>query len=98
MVEMDSLECIRLVSSPDSQNLRFANIFHQCRMLIQKAWVVQFRHVYREGNKEADFLANMAVTAGSQDVILQQPPSELQSLLRDDLQGRGMATGTVVCV
>jgi len=49
---------------------------------------VKITHTWREGNRSADWLTNFSISMDSLDFhILETPPTELQSLLFDDIFG-----------
>lgn len=54
-------------------------------------WQVQFNHTWREGNRSADWLANLSFSMDSFNLhVMDTPPSEVCSLLFDDISGTSM--------
>ncbi|MCI38965.1 hypothetical protein A2U01_0060194, partial [Trifolium medium] len=52
---------------------------------------IQFKHMWWEDNRSADWLANHSLVQSSFDVIsLETPPRELQNILFDDIFGACM--------
>ncbi|KAI9070817.1 hypothetical protein K1719_047224 [Acacia pycnantha] len=54
-----------------------------------KDWRVTWNHVYREGNRCANYLASFALTMGVGYYVLSDPPDGLLCRLRDDAAGAG---------
>ncbi|CAI0558302.1 unnamed protein product [Linum tenue] len=57
-LELDSQCAVLLLSSRDYPDHPHAAIIHRFQEMMQCDWEVTIHHVYREGNKGADFLAN----------------------------------------
>jgi len=56
------------------------------RQLLSLSLTVKIIHTWREGNRSADWLVNFSISMDSLDFhILENPPSELQSLVFDDI-------------
>ncbi|KAI9124795.1 hypothetical protein K1719_004122 [Acacia pycnantha] len=58
--------------------------------LLAQDWRVTVNHVYREGNRCADFLASFALTLEEGLHSLEHPPADLQRLLSEDMEGLGV--------
>ncbi|CAI0378945.1 unnamed protein product [Linum tenue] len=58
LLQLDSTTAINILSSHDHTEHRYRNLVLQFQGLIQRNWEVRISHIYREGNKVADFLAN----------------------------------------
>ncbi|GAU33771.1 hypothetical protein TSUD_393330 [Trifolium subterraneum] len=66
-------------------------LIRRIKGLIDFDWQIQFKHTWREGNRNTDWLANHSLVHSSFDVIsLETPPRELQSILFDDISGACM--------
>ncbi|KAI8572922.1 hypothetical protein RHMOL_Rhmol01G0238700 [Rhododendron molle] len=72
-VEMDALAAVQLIMD--------------WRFLMRKLGVEKIDHIYREGNKCADALANMAYNPILDFRILDIAPTCINSQLRDDTYG-----------
>ncbi|MCH80855.1 ribonuclease H protein, partial [Trifolium medium] len=97
IVESDSKVLIDMVTG--NCNLNGATSILICRIqdLISRNWQIQFKHMRREGNRCAYWLANYSFTHNSFDVMmLETPPRELQSILFDDIYGTCMLR--IVCI
>ncbi|CAL1368849.1 unnamed protein product [Linum trigynum] len=57
-LELDSACAIQLLRSPDSSEHHHAAIIDRAIELLQRQWEVEIAHIYREGNKSADYLAS----------------------------------------
>jgi len=55
------------------------------------SWQVQINHIWREGNRSADWLTNFSLSLDSFDLhVIETPPRELRCLLFDDISGACM--------
>ncbi|GAU41583.1 hypothetical protein TSUD_271920 [Trifolium subterraneum] len=64
-----------------------------CRIqeLLKLNWQVQFKHIWREGNRSADWLANFSFSLNSFQIhVMETPPSGILNLLFDDISGACM--------
>lgn len=60
----------------------------KCFELIDRLeWVAQVIHVYREGNRAADWLANHGVIQNVTSQILTLVPCNLHTILMEDISG-----------
>ncbi|CAN1162572.1 Putative ribonuclease H protein At1g65750 [Linum perenne] len=57
-IQTDSQAAVSLLSSNEGRMHRHASLVEQFIELCRREWVVSIRHVYREANRAADFLAN----------------------------------------
>jgi hypothetical protein len=88
ILESDSVVVINLIIKNNATMDRNYNFIMQIRRLLDRDWEVQTTHVYREANSAADWLANYGLTRDTLDRkfdILEEPPSELYSILYYDL-------------
>ena len=87
-VQLDNIACVQLLQAGDSGRNECTHLLRQCIQLIQsEAWEIQIRHVYREGNKAADWLANLGVTQLLPISIFSLAPRGLSSILDEDIRG-----------
>ncbi|KAH9792364.1 putative ribonuclease H protein [Citrus sinensis] len=61
-VEVDSLCVTRLVADDEIRPNGHASLVRGIKELLNRTWQVQVKHVYRESNFAADFLANSALS------------------------------------
>ncbi|CAI0376418.1 unnamed protein product [Linum tenue] len=59
IVEIDSQCAVQLLRNQDAPDHPHAAIIHRFQELLHRDWDVTIHHIYREGNKGADFLATM---------------------------------------
>lgn len=88
MLQMDNQAAILALQGSDDYGGECAHIVQHCRnLIINNSWEVLLRHVYREGNRAADWLANVGVMQNSRMELIQVPPLELGRILHEDLMG-----------
>lgn len=88
MLQMDNQAAILALQGSDDYGGECAHIVQHCRnLIINNSWEVLLRHVYREGNRAADWLANVGVMQNSRIELIQVPPLELGRILHEDLMG-----------
>lgn len=88
MVQLDSLSCVQTIQSTTPSSGECAHVIDSCRSLINDSqWEVRVSHVYREGNRAADWLANLGETHPHGIVILEETPLALRRILIEDIQG-----------
>ncbi|CAN0904536.1 Putative ribonuclease H protein At1g65750 [Linum grandiflorum] len=73
-VQLDSLTAISLFQEQGSCDHQHAVLVLKFRKLVTRNWSVRLRHVYREANQAADFLAALghSLSFGSHEVTLCQ--------------------------
>ena len=59
----------------------------EIRDLLRKDWTVSLMHVLHEANACADLLAKKGYSGTTSLVIMDDPPTELITQLREDYQG-----------
>lgn len=66
-------------------------LMRRIQELLKLNWQVDFNHTWREGNKSADWLANLSFSMDSFNIhVMDTPPSEVSSLLFYDICGANM--------
>lgn len=87
-VQLDNLACVRMLQAGDSGRNECTHILQHCLNLIKhEGWTVHVKHVYREGNKAADWLANLGVSQLLAIYVFYSAPRGLSSILDKDLRG-----------
>lgn len=90
-VQLDNLACVQMLKAGDTGRNECTHILHHCLQLIKhEGWTVHVKHVYREGNKAADWLANLGVSQLLPISVFSSAPRGLNTILDEDL--RGVAT------
>lgn len=87
LVETDSLLVKNLIGKKLKLCHPLFSLVVQCQGSICRDWIVQFRHIYREANHVADFLASFALSFPLGFHVLESPPVGSSSLLFDDARG-----------
>jgi ribonuclease HI len=91
IIESDSKLLIDMITGNCTIGGATPILVRRIRKLLALDWQVQVLHTWREGNRSADWLANYSLSMSSFDFsIVESPPSELRSLLFDDLSGACM--------
>ncbi|GAU45178.1 hypothetical protein TSUD_178710 [Trifolium subterraneum] len=91
IVESDSKLLIDMITGNCTIGGVIPTLVRRIRNLLALDWQVQVRHTWREGNRSADWLANYSLSMDSFSCsIVESPPSELRTLLFDDVFGACM--------
>ncbi|KAL2942612.1 hypothetical protein RDABS01_030962 [Bienertia sinuspersici] len=88
IIQMDSSACVMALKEVSPYSGDCVHLVNHCRALMHLSdWMVEIIHVYREGIRAADWLANHGV--GSEDKVKtwQEPPPNLLQILTDDIRG-----------
>ena len=86
IVESNSKILVDMITENCNFSGTTPTLVRRIRQLLSLSQTVKITHTWREGNKSADWLANFSISMYSLDFhILENPPSELQSLLFDDI-------------
>ena len=86
-VEVDCLLVLKLIQREENSASAHSSLINQILLLMEKDWDIDVKHVFREGNKCADFLASYALQLQEGSHFLQDPPFGLEGVLHDDLVG-----------
>jgi len=90
-VESDSKILVDMVTGKCNINGNVPTLIRRIRDLKNMSWQVQINHIWREGNRSADWLANFSLSLDSFDLhVIETPPRELRCLLFDDISGACM--------
>ena len=74
LIQLDNLACVQMLISKEEASGDCAHLLKSCKKLIEDPdWVVCIKHVYREGNRAADWLANHGVAQSCSLHILINP-------------------------
>jgi len=91
IVESDSKVLVDMITENCNFGGTTPTLVKRIQQLLSLSWTVKITHTWREGNKSTDWLANFSISMDSLDFhILENPPSEFQSLLFDDFSGACM--------
>jgi ribonuclease HI len=84
-VQVDSTAVLQCLSSANNGSIRGRRLVRKIQGLMEQDIEVQFKHVYREANKVADWLANLGCTLANGSIFYEFPPREVQALVDDDV-------------
>jgi ribonuclease HI len=84
-VQVDSTAVLQCLSSANNGSIRGRSLVRKIQGLMEQDIEVQFKHVYREANKVADWLANLGCTLANGSIFYEFPPREVQALVDDDV-------------
>ncbi|CAL1408401.1 unnamed protein product [Linum trigynum] len=86
-LESDSQLAIQLINNRNDPVHPHATLLSAIRRRISQEWLVSITHVYREGNRVADWLSkhSLVYSYGVHEVA--NPPPELASIVREDAMG-----------
>lgn len=88
IVELDASVVVHFLKTGLGVTHQCSSLVLDCIALVQEeGWVKEVRHIFREGNRCADFLANFAQNCSRGLTILQSPPADLGPLLALDKIG-----------
>lgn len=85
LCESDSLEAVSMISDNSKHDFHeYAATLCDIMVLLRYQWSVQIKHVFREANTCADFLAKLEVNQNSVWKFWKDPPALMGSLLLKD--------------
>ena len=87
IVEMDAKALVDALNNPSYRNSVISPIFDDCKHLILQIPQVCIKHVYREANKCADWLANSGHSQSLDFIIHSVPPMSLIPSVEADCHG-----------
>ena len=84
LIELDSKSIVDAFNSQGYSNTIVSSIMEDCRHMI--TWIPQtrFRHIYREANRCADYLAKVGTSIEGDFIVFHSPPVDLLSILEAD--------------
>ena len=84
--EVDCEEVVRLINKPPNRHA-YTAIIRDILRLLNFNWEYSIKHVYREGNQVADFLAKLGALYDEGDHVWNSPPASLGVILLADAAG-----------
>ncbi|OMP01714.1 hypothetical protein CCACVL1_03019 [Corchorus capsularis] len=81
VVEMDVAVVVHFLRNSMLSSHPCYTLVRDCLEIIEGGWIIEIRHVYREGNRCADCLAMLAHDAANGLSICPEPPDELLTLI-----------------
>ena len=86
-IELDAKAIVDALHSQSCTNTVIYSIMEDCRHLVTQIPQTRVKHVYREANRCADFLAKLGTGLQNDFAIFSSPPVDLLSILEDDVCG-----------
>ena len=86
-IELDAKAMVDAFNLQSCTNTIRSSIMEDCRHLVTQIPQVRVRHVYRETNRCADFLAQLGTTLENDFSIFPSPPVDLLTILEADVCG-----------
>lgn len=87
-IHVDNLACVQFLNTREAGSGDNARELNYCRMLLDDdSWETKIFHVYREGNRVADWLTIHIVYQESRLIIIDNIPIELSRILEEDIRG-----------
>lgn len=87
MVELDSSTTIMLIHERVNPCYPHFTLIMSCRDLLFRDWIVKLEHIYREGSKVADKLANLEINPDISLHNFDQSPATVVSVFWEDFVG-----------
>ncbi|XP_074309803.1 uncharacterized protein LOC141644228 [Silene latifolia] len=88
IIHMDNESCIQLVKEEHLVSNSLKSVVKRCKDLIkERGNSFKLEHTYRELNRAAGWLANRGVNSGIIPILLEYPPMDLHTILREDIFG-----------
>lgn len=88
VVQLDNLACVQAMKCIEQGTGECAHLINYCRLMLSKDdWTVRVTHIYREGNRAADWLANHGVAQPLRTRILEDTPLALNRIIDEDIRG-----------
>ena len=87
ILEMDSSSAITLITGDKQIFYPYGTVVQRVRNLLQRSWVVEVKHAFKETNHSADALASLGHLHSLGVIFYEIPPVSLGSMLREDLAG-----------
>ena len=87
LIELDSKTIVDAFNSQGYSNTFISSIMDDCRHMISRIPQTRCRHIYREPNRCADFLAKVGTSIEDDFIVFHSPPVDLLSILEADANG-----------
>ncbi|KAL4382714.1 hypothetical protein AHAS_Ahas04G0261100 [Arachis hypogaea] len=87
IAEIDSATVMSLLNGRKELGRHPNPISRKVNELMKREWNIVFVHIYREGNRSADYLARLSMNSKTDYVFWDLPPFEILSILRDNERG-----------
>ena len=98
-IELDSKSIVEIFNSQTHANTFISSLIEDCKHMISKIPQTRTRHIFREANRCADFLAKLGTSCEDDFIVFSSPPVDLLSVLEADARGQFVSRlcSDVVC-
>ncbi|KAA3475772.1 non-LTR retroelement reverse transcriptase-like [Gossypium australe] len=96
ILESDSELALSWLRTEPDPSHQFAHLISGCRQLLRRPWTTQMRHIYREGNRVADWLAKFGTSLSLGTYLYPLPPRGVLGILVEDASGYAMIMNVIV--
>ena len=93
---MDSMAAFLCITESHEEVSANKAIIRDIKRLLDRQWQVNMKHIYREANRAADFLASYAQHFNLGCHCLDVAPTALRSILFDDYRGIALSRSVPV--
>ena len=87
VIEVDAKAIVEALNSPTFSSSCVSPIMDECKHMANRLHQVRFRHIFREANRCADFLASLGTLLENDFIIFTSPPVDLIPFLEADANG-----------
>ena len=89
VIELDAKAIVEAFNSPTFPSSCVSPIMDECKHMATRIPQTRFRHIYREANRCADFLARFGSLLENDFIVFTSPPVDLFFFLEADANGTG---------
>ena len=88
VVQLDNQACVQAITGDVEGSGECTHIINACRRLVRdSSWDIRVSHIFREGNRAADWLANYGVAQPLRFFVLEDIPLSFSRILEEDCRG-----------
>ena len=88
VVQLDNQACVQAIIGDVEGSGECTHIINACRRLVRdSSWDIRVSHIFREGNRAADWLANYGVAQPLRFFVLEDIPLSFSRILEEDCRG-----------
>ena len=84
ILELDSSSAVSLIKHLIDNRYPYSSLILKIKLLLDQSWDVKVKHIYREANRAADFIASMGHNLAFGLLVYCSSPYSLGSFLSDD--------------
>ena len=86
-MEVDSKCVVDIVKRKENIINSHYRLVRDIKRMLNRSWEIKFAHIYREGNRCADAIANHALFLPQGLYILDELPHAVRKILMEDIMG-----------